>query len=216
MLNELIQGENSFSRGQLWIVSAPSGGGKTSLIADLVENVADVIESISYTTRPMRPHEKDGRDYFFISPERFQQMAEEGVFLEYERVFNHYYATSRVLVEKWLQAGKDVVLNIDWQGAERVRQRCPDVRSVFIIPPSLQALRERLMRRGQDHPEVVEQRMADAVAQISHYRHFDYLILNDDFTRAAHELKALIIAARLERERRIEKLTPLLNALLTP
>lgn len=211
MLNEQA---HDAPRGLLWIVAAPSGGGKTSLIADLVENLPDVVESISYTTRPRRPREVDGRDYYFITPAEFQKMKDEDAFLENEHVFHHDYGTSRAKVEAWRQAGKDVILNIDWQGAESVRQRCPDVRSVFILPPSLDALRERLTQRGQDQCDVVEQRMQEASSQISHYKNFDYLILNDDFHRAAHELKALIIAARLERSRQEKKFSTLLQDLL--
>ncbi|UJF25198.1 guanylate kinase [Suttonella sp. R2A3] len=200
-------------KGQLWIIAAPSGGGKTSLIAEMVATLDHVVESVSHTTRARRPGEQDGVHYHFIDQEAFDGLAQAGDFLEWAQVFNHAYATSGAQVDALLDAGQDVILSIDWQGAEQVMQKRPDTKSVFLLPPSLQALHERLTRRGQDDVAVVEQRMDEAVEQISHYRHFEYVIVNDDFARAANDLRCLLRSARLERERRQVDLEPLLRKL---
>lgn len=200
-------------KGQLWIVAAPSGGGKTSLINAVVQNVPDVTESISHTTRARRPGETDGVHYFFVSPAQFSAMVEDGHFLEYAQVFQHAYGTAEHTVEQYLQAGKDVILNIDWQGAQQVMRKRPDTRTVFLLPPSLQVLRDRLLQRGQDQEAVIEQRMAEACEQISHYQEFEYVIVNDDFSVAVKQLQSLILAARLERRRCAPDLQPLLAKL---
>ena len=147
-------------QGQLWIVAAPSGGGKTSLIAEAVRVLDDVVESVSHTTRPARPGEIEGVHYFFVPPERFQAMIDADGFLEYAQVFHNAYGTAAAQVDALLATGKDVILSIDWQGAQQVMARRPDTRSVFLLPPSLDVLRERLAARGQDNPAVVEKRMA--------------------------------------------------------
>ena len=200
-------------KGQLWIVAAPSGGGKTSLIAEMIRSVDDVVESVSHTTRACRPGEEDGVHYHFIDQQCFDALAEAGDFLEYAQVFHYAYATSGAQVDSLLNAGKDVILSIDWQGAEQVIKKRPDTKSVFLLPPSLEALRERLTKRGQDNAEVVEKRMAEAESQISHFSSFDYIIVNDDFERAANELRCLLLSARLERQRRESDLKPLLERL---
>ena len=200
-------------RGQLWIVAAPSGGGKTSLIAEAVRALDNVVESVSHTTRPARPGETEGVHYYFVSPERFQAMVSADGFLEYARVFHNAYGTAAAQVDALLAAGKDVILSIDWQGAQQVMARRPDTRTVFLLPPSLDTLRERLTARGQDNAAVVEKRMAEAEEQISHYRAFEFVIVNEVFTQAAQELQALILTDRLRRVRREQDLLPLLSRL---
>lgn len=188
-------------KGQLWIVAAPSGGGKTSLIGEAVRALDHVVESISHTTRERRPGEEDGVHYHFVSKEDFDDLVARGDLLEWAQVFQHAYGTSGATVDALLAAGQDVILNIDWQGAQQIKAKRPDTRMVFLLPPSLDALRERLTQRGQDSDAVVEKRMAQAVEQIGHWREFEYLIVNDDFSRAARELQGLILADRLRRER---------------
>ena len=200
-------------QGLLWIVAAPSGGGKTSLIAATVQALDDVVESVSHTTRAARPGEIEGVHYHFVAPAQFQAMIAADGFLEYAQVFHNAYGTAASTVDALLAAGKDVILSIDWQGAQQVMARRPDTRTVFLLPPSLDALRERLTARGQDNPAVVAQRMTEAEAQISHYREFEYLIINEDFSRAAAELQALIQSDRLRRARREADLQPLLHQL---
>lgn len=200
-------------KGQLWIIAAPSGGGKTSLVAEMIRTLDDVVESVSHTTRACRPGEKDGVHYHFVDQKTFDDLAAAGDFLEHAEVFHHAYATSGAQVDELLDAGKDVILSIDWQGAEQVKQKRPDTKTIFLLPPSLATLRERLTRRGQDKHEVVEKRMAEAESQIAHFKQFDYLIVNDDFARAADQLRCLIISARLERKRCHSALEPLLRQL---
>ena len=200
-------------RGQLWIVAAPSGGGKTSLIAEAVRALDNVVESVSHTTRPARPGETEGVHYYFVSPERFQAMVSADGFLEYAQVFRNAYGTAAAQVDALLAAGKDVILSIDWQGAQQVMARRPNTRTVFLLPPSLDTLRERLTARGQDNAAVVEKRMAEAEEQISHYRAFEFVIVNEVFTQAAQELQALILTDRLRRVRREQDLLPLLSRL---
>ena len=197
-------------QGQLWIVAAPSGGGKTSLIAETVRVLDNVVESVSHTTRPARPGEIEGVHYYFVSPERFQAMVANDGFLEYAQVFHNAYGTAAAQVDTLLAAGKDVILSIDWQGAQQVMARRPDTRTVFLLPPSLDTLRERLTARGQDNMAVVEKRMAEAEEQISHYRAFEFVIVNEV---AAQELQALILTDRLRRTRREQELQPLLSRL---
>lgn len=200
-------------QGQLWIVAAPSGGGKTSLIAEAVRVLDDVVESVSHTTRPARPGEIEGVHYFFVPPERFQAMIDADGFLEYAQVFHNAYGTAAAQVDALLATGKDVILSIDWQGAQQVMQRRPQTRTVFLLPPSLDVLRARLTARGQDNPAIVAQRMAEAEEQISHYREFEFVIVNQDFQRAAGELQALILCDRLRRARCEADLQPLLKRL---
>ena len=200
-------------KGQLWIVAAPSGGGKTSLIGEAVRVLDDVVESVSHTTRECRPGEVPGVHYHFVSDEAFAALVEQGDFLEWARVFAHCYGTSGAAVDALLAAGKDVILNIDWQGAAQVKAKRPQTRMVYLLPPSLQALRERLGKRGQDSSAVVDKRMAEAKAQIAHWREFEYVIVNEDFSRAAQALQGLIVADRLRRERCEEDLQDLLARL---
>lgn len=190
--------------GTLVIVSAPSGGGKTSLTRALVERRAGgrmpAVVSVSYTTRAPRPGEVDGQHYHFIDDARFRRMVDEGGFLEHAEVFGRHYGTGRAATEALLAQGRDVILDIDWQGARQVRSAMPGVSSVFILPPSRQVLAERLRQRGTDSETVVAERMAAAVREMSHYDEYDYLLVNDDFDQALDGLDAAVAAARSRRE----------------
>jgi guanylate kinase len=179
-------------RGKLFIIAAPSGGGKTSLVNALLEGDERLVLSISHTTRPARPGEINGKHYHFVSREEFEAMVVNGDFLEHARVFDNLYGTNRNSVAMQLDQGKDVILEIDWQGARQVRAAFPDCLMIFIIPPSLQTLRERLTGRGQDSAAVIQRRMRDARAEISHWAEFDQLVVNDDFDAALEELRIII------------------------
>jgi guanylate kinase len=187
--------------GILFIVSAPSGAGKTSLLKQLIPADPGLALSVSHTTRAMRPGEQDGVHYHFVSVAAFQQMAGEGAFLEHAQVFDNYYGTAEQGVRDQLERGQDVVLEIDWQGARQVRERFPEAVSVFIAPPSIEALRERLGGRGQDSEEIIERRMRDARNELSHYPEYDYLVINDDFDTALADLAAIVAAERLRLDR---------------
>lgn len=184
--------------GTLFIVSAPSGTGKTSLVNALVRDTNHLKLSISSTTRTMRPREIDGYHYHFIEEDKFQQKITAGDFLEYAEVFGNFYGTSQESVDKMLNEGHDVVLEIDWQGAQLIKQRRADAISIFILPPSIDALRERLETRGQDSKEVIDIRMEKSMNEISHYGEADYLIINEDFEEALKGLKTIVRAHRLE------------------
>ena len=201
------------SKGTLFIVSAPSGAGKTSLVNALLEQTSAIKACVSHTTRAIRPGERDGVDYHFIDKVAFISRIEQGQFLEHAQVFGNFYGTSQLWVEQTLSQGLDVVLEIDWQGAQQVRKLI-DCRSIFILPPSLQALRQRLTGRGQDDEAVINQRMAEAKSEISHYPEADYLIINDDFEQALLELKAIIGSHRNLSASQLEKHSELLEQLL--
>ncbi len=186
--------------GTLYIVSAPSGAGKTSLIRALMRRDPRIRFSVSHTTRPMRPGEVDGRDYHFVRRERFERMVREGAFLEHAEVFGNYYGTSRSVVETLLAEGFDVMLDIDWQGARQVRERMPEARSVFVLPPSREALAVRLRGRGQDPEDVVAARMRQAESEMRHYAEYDYLIVNDRFDEAVDDLGGIVRGRRLRME----------------
>ncbi|PTQ91025.1 guanylate kinase [Agitococcus lubricus] len=183
--------------GTLFIVSAASGTGKTTLVKALLENSAHLKVSISHTTRPKRPGELDGVHYHFVDKNRFMAMVGEGQFLEHAEVFGNYYGTALSTVEQALKQDIDIILEIDWQGAQQVRQQYPQAVSIFIIPPSRAALRERLQNRGQDSDTVIDQRLNGAVADISHFVEFDYVVVNDDFDTALFDLQAIVQASRL-------------------
>ena len=185
------------SRGRLFVIAAPSGAGKTSLVKALLARLPQLRLSISHTTRTRRPTEAEGREYHFVTPAQFGQLVAHGEFLEHARVFDNLYGTSRGYVEGQLAQGHDVMLEIDWQGAQQVRRAMPQCVSIFILPPSRDALAERLARRATDTPEVIRRRLRDAVADMSHYRDFDYVVVNDDFERALTELTE-IVASRGE------------------
>lgn len=199
-------------KGSLFIVSAPSGAGKTSLVQALVKALPDIVVSVSYTTRNKREKEQDGIDYHFITHNDFKAMLKKGTFLEHAQVFGHFYGTSRIWVEETRRKGSDVILEIDWQGARQVREHFVEAQSIFILPPSRVALEERLHQRHSDI-ELIEQRMKDAKAEISHYNEYDYLVCNDRFEEALEELKAIVLSHRLRfrvaetrRKRLIERL----------
>ena len=202
------------SKGTLYIISAPSGAGKTSLVRELVTSTKDVAVSVSHTTRAMRPGEVDGQDYYFVDQETFLSMAGHSAFLEHARVFDNYYGTSQQHVERLLLNGQDVILELDWQGARQVRRLIEDSQSIFIVPPSLEALRQRLRGRGQDDENIINRRMQDAVNEMSHYAEFDFLVVNDDFDQALYDLKSIIQANRLRQLRQERTLEHLLIDLL--
>jgi len=200
--------------GTLFIVSAPSGAGKTSLLKALLKTEEMIEVSVSHTTRPMRPGEKSGVDYHFVSVEQFTDMVGQGAFLEHAQVFDNYYGTSEAGIRNQLGRGEDVVLEIDWQGAQQVRERMPDTVSIFILPPTPEALRQRLSSRGQDSVEVVERRMRDAREEMSHYGEYDFIIVNDDFNQALEELRSVILGQRFRQSVQRERLQHQLAALL--
>ncbi|MCG7542401.1 guanylate kinase [Pseudoalteromonas sp. OF7H-1] len=188
------------TRGNLFILSAPSGAGKSSLIKALLEKHDDIKVSVSHTTRTPRPGEENGVHYHFVSVDEFKQLIDKGDFFEWAQVFENYYGTSKQAIEDQLAAGIDVFLDIDWQGARQVRGLMPEVKTIFILPPSTAELEKRLNGRGQDSQEVIAGRMAEAKSESSHYNEFDYILVNDDFEQARGELEHIVIAARLEQQ----------------
>lgn len=174
------------------MIAAPSGAGKTSLVRALMEHHRDLGFSVSFTTRPRRPTEVDGRDYHFVTRERFDQMALDGEFVEHADVFGHGYGTGRRQVEQALAAGQDLILEIDWQGARQVRERLPEAIDIFILPPSRAALEQRLRGRATDSPAVIARRLSESVAEMQHWAEFRYVVVNDDFTRALADLEAIV------------------------
>ena len=193
------------SQGQLFVISAPSGAGKTSLIKALREQMPDLGLSVSHTTRPMRPGEVDGQHYHFVSKSTFEAMMAEGAFVEYALVFGNYYGTTKAVVSTVLDKGQDLILEIDWQGAEQVRPLFPGAQSIFILPPSREALRERLFGRGQDDADIIARRLAEAEREMQAYPNYDFLIINDDFSQALNQLRCLFESARLCAPRQAEK-----------
>ena len=202
------------TKGTLYIISAPSGAGKTSLVHALLTAQTNVVVSVSHTTRRMREGEVDGRDYHFVDEPVFRQMVDNGEFLEHATVFGNSYGTSRQHIQVQLDAGKDVILEIDWQGARQIRQLVSDCRSIFILPPSIQALRDRLQGREQDSAEVIESRMREAVSEMTHYAEFDYIVINDDFEQACEELAAIFVCNRMRLEMQQQNHAKLLADLL--
>jgi guanylate kinase len=204
----------STTRGTLYTVSAPSGAGKTSLVKALVDSSAQILVSVSHTTRAIRPGEQDGTNYHFIDRPKFQQMISDDAFLEYAEVFGNYYGTSTLWVQDTLNKGSDVILEIDWQGAQQIKQLLPEAVAIFVLPPSQSALRERLTNRGQDDSSVIDQRMAEAVSEMSHYEQGDYLVINDDFDAALSDLKTILRCIRLSRSSQMMRHRELLDELL--
>ena len=193
------------NHGSLYIIAAPSGGGKTSLVNALLKQDPRLVLSISHTTRPARPGEIDGQHYHFVSVPEFERMVGNGDFMEHARVFDHYYGTNRDSVAKQLGQDRDVILEIDWQGARQVSAVFPDCCRIFIIPPSLETLRKRLTGRGQDSEKVIQRRMRDAQAEISHWAEFDHLVVNDNFDSALEELIAIINDHRHHQTHKVNK-----------
>lgn len=191
----------SAGRGMLVIVASPSGGGKGTLIRRVLKTLPNVGYSVSFTTRPARIGEVDGRDYFFISEERFREMIAAGEFLEWAHVHAHLYGTGRAQVERELKEGRDIILEIDVQGAESVRALVPGAVGVFILPPSYEVLRERLVTRASELAPELELRLKNARGEVARYKEFDYVIINDDADRAAGQLASVIYAERARRER---------------
>ena len=201
--------------GTLYIISAPSGAGKSSLLRALLEILGGSLAlSVSHTTRSPRPGEVNGKDYHFIDVATFRKMVDSNAFFEHAQVFDNYYGTSKQGVTAQLQAGVDVILEIDWQGARLIRELMPAAVSIFILPPSREALQQRLQGRGQDDAAVIARRMRDAVSEMSHYHEFDYLVINDVFKAALDELAAILLSHRLRLPAQQQRHAGLLAALL--
>jgi len=200
--------------GNLYVISAPSGAGKTSLVNALLERAERIEVSASHTTRPMRPGEVDGKDYHFVDVDTFKSMIRDNNFLEHAQVFDNFYGTSRSSTLDHVARGVDVILEIDWQGARQVREMIPDVITIFILPPSREALEERLRGRGQDGEEVIARRMQDAEGDMAHYDEFDYVVINDQFDTALTELHAIFTANRLRLTAQGEALKQLMAPML--
>ncbi len=203
------------SQGTLYIVSAASGTGKTSLLKEMLQQTQDVVVSVSHTTRVMREGEKNAVHYHFVEKSEFESLINEGDFLEHAQVFGNYYGTSQSAVKQQLAQGLDVILEIDWQGAEQVRRLMPDAVSIFILPPSKSALLSRLQGRGQDSQEIIDGRMKEAVSEMSHYNEFDFIVVNDVFDTALSDLKAIFNAGRLNNKRQSQAHAEMIGDLLS-
>lgn len=202
--------------GLLFVVSAASGTGKTSLVKALLERVNNLHVSVSHTTRGQRPGELEGVHYHFSQKQDFLALVEQGGFIEYAEVFGNYYGTAQATVKQQLAKGHDVLLEIDWQGAQQVRKLFPESKQIFILPPSQYDLRQRLSNRGTDSVEVIEQRLDCAVEDMQQYTNFDYVIINDDFNKALHDLESVIIANRLVLSQQAARHQELIEKLITP
>ncbi|KIY41655.1 guanylate kinase [Pseudomonas sp. 10-1B] len=202
------------SSGTLYIVSAPSGAGKTSLVSALTKDDQQIRVSVSHTTRAMRPGEQHGVNYHFVVHEEFKALIAQGDFLEHAEVFGNFYGTSRSALQQTLDQGYDLILEIDWQGAQQVRQLMPEALSVFILPPSQEALRQRLDGRGQDSEEIIAGRMKEAVSEMEHYDEYDYVIINDDFDEALEDLKAVFRSNRLVLKKQQQRHAVLLKQMI--
>ncbi len=201
-------------KGNLYVISAPSGAGKTTLVKALTGSLPNITVSISHTTRLQRPAEVHGVNYYFISDDEFQHMVEREIFLEHATIFNNSYGTSREWVAKTLRQGIDVILEIDWQGCQQIQSIFPECISVFILPPSFDALATRLNLRNQDKPEIIKQRLTDAKAATMHIHEYDYVVLNDNFETATDELKTIVEAGRLMEHRQTERYATLITELV--
>src|SRR5579862_3264140 len=196
---EKLSMKDKIDTGNLYVIAAPSGTGKTTLVKELTESLPLITVSISHTTRTKRPNEVDGVNYYFISKAEFENMIAHHDFLEHATIFDHLYGTSKSWVEKTLAEGMDVILEIDWQGHQQIKKLFPHSISIFILPPSLEDLRNRLCNRNQDTPGVIKNRLADAKITVSHLQEFDYVVINDEFSHAVHDLGSIVIASRLLR-----------------
>jgi guanylate kinase len=201
-------------RGNLFVIAAPSGAGKTSLVKALLERMPQLHVSISHTTRNMRPTEQPGREYYFVKVPEFERLVDEQEFLEHARVFDNYYGTARKPVEAQLAQGQDVVLEIDWQGAQQVRKALPECQTIFILPPSRRALEERLRNRATDSNEVIERRLRDAVGDMRHWHEFNYVVVNDNFEHAVGDLIRIVSGQGQSLRAGRPELKPLLAELL--
>jgi guanylate kinase len=204
------------AKGTLYIISAPSGAGKTSLVHAVVATLPDVVVSVSHTTRKMRDGEVDGKDYHYVDEPHFQEMIANDEFLEHASVFGNRYGTSKQQIQDQLLSGKDVILEIDWQGARQIRQLMSGCKSIYILPPSIQALRDRLHSREQDSDDVIESRMREAVSEMMHYAEFDYIVINDDFDQAREELASIFVCNRMLLDHQQQRHVDLLAGLLKP
>ena len=202
--------------GLLFVVSAASGTGKTSLVKALLDRVTNLHVSVSHTTRGQRPGELDGVHYHFTEKDSFLALVEQGGFIEYAEVFGNYYGTAQATVKEQLAKGHDVLLEIDWQGAQQVRKLFPDSKQIFILPPSQFDLRQRLSNRGTDSVEVIERRLGCAVEDMQQYVNFDYVIINDDFNKALHDLESVIFANRLVITQQASRHQKMISELITP
>ncbi|MBQ4834386.1 guanylate kinase [Pseudoalteromonas sp. MMG010] len=203
------------TRGHLFILSAPSGAGKSSLLNALLSKHDDMALSVSHTTRSPRPGEENAKHYHFVSVEAFKALINNNDFFEWAQVFDNYYGTSKQAIESQLAAGFDVFLDIDWQGARQVRELLPQVKTIFILPPSKNELEQRLNNRGQDSAEVIAGRMAQAQSESSHYNEYDYIVVNDDFNSALVELETIVLAQRLTQKSQATRHEALINNLLS-
>ena len=203
------------TKGSLYVISAASGAGKTTLVSAMLQQVSDIEVSVSHTTRVPREGEVDGVNYHFVDKAKFQEMVEAGAFFESASVFGNMYGTSRQHLQEQLLNGKDVILEIDWQGARQIRKLITDCKSIYIAPPSITALRQRLSKRGQDDEVVINKRMREAVSEMSHYVEYEYLVINDDFDEARDNLAAIIKGNRMLFEYQQQKHAALLAELLS-
>lgn len=202
-------------KGSLFIISAPSGAGKTSLVKALIKEMSNIVVSVSYTTRPKREDEKEGIDYHFVTSDEVSRMLKQNIFLEHAEVFGNFYGTSQIWVEEARIKGQDVVLEIDWQGARQVRMQLPEAYSIFILPPSREILEERLAKRHPDNSKLVMERMQEARAELSRYNEYDYIVCNDQFDEALADLKSLVRAHRLKAAKQIQQNASLLEKLMS-
>ncbi len=203
------------TKGTLYVISAASGAGKTTLVSAVLDKISDLEVSVSHTTRAPREGEVDGVNYHFVDETTFVDMVGKGVFFESATVFGNMYGTSRQHIQEQLSKGRDVILEIDWQGARQIRRLMSDCKSIYIVPPTISALRERLTSRARDNDDVIEQRMREAVSEMSHYAEFEYLVINDDFEAAVEDLAAIILGGRMLLEHQQLRHTELLSQLLT-
>lgn len=199
----------------LYVIAAPSGAGKTSLVNALIESTNNICVSVSHTTRPKRPNETENTNYYFVNETEFESLIKAHAFLEYAKVFAHYYGTTRAFVLEKLAQGIDVILEIDWQGTQQIKKTFPEAITIFILPPSQNALIERLKHRASDNEETIKNRMAQAKNEMSHYHEFDYLVINDQFAHALADLKIIIQSERLRQRYQEKKYQVLIDELLS-